>query len=278
MAVSALRSSVWGDGFVRDNFTDVFGVRGWDCVSEDEFILYFPKLVARIVERSPRLTERLTECVAARAFRLRQRGESCGTLRSVSLHQIETLGRQREDAWFFDRPSLGDRLFRFGGRTIGGGVAVVDRDGLRLLDAVAWRAQEGRSTTFDDASSAVFAFFCGIHPAYFSESPLDWNSRDLTAGWLGFLDRGRSAVMPLCIAEFLVDAIECVGHDQARIRDATLAWMVQRPSDWKKLKRAAKLSLEGVDTIVRIDRRPVVGISSGESDPRKPKHAEDCWP
>ena len=75
MMVPALRSPVWGEGFVRDSFTDILGVRRWDCVSEDEFIVYFPKLADRTVDRSPRLVARLTECVAVRAFRLMQRGE-----------------------------------------------------------------------------------------------------------------------------------------------------------------------------------------------------------
>jgi hypothetical protein len=272
MTVFALGSSVWGDGFVRDRFTDVIGVRRWDCVSEDEFILYFPKLVERIVERSPRLIKRLTECVAVRAFRLRRQGESCGALRSVSQQQVETIGRRSEGSWFLDRRSLADRLFRSGGSA----VAAVERDGLCLLDTVAWRALGGCATTFDDANSAAFAFFSGIHPAYFSESRPDWNCRDITAGWLGFLDRGRSAVMPLSVAEFLVDAVECTGRDQVRISDATVAWMVQRPSDWKKLKRVAELSLEGVDRIVRIERRPVIAISSG-AGPHSQKCSEGCW-
>jgi hypothetical protein len=273
MTVSALQSSVWGDGFVRDAFTDVLGVRRWDCVSEDEFILYFPKLVERIVERSPRLIQRLTECVAVRAFRMRRRGAACGKLRSVSLEQIETSGRQGESSWFLDRPGLVGRLFRSGAEE----AASVDREGLHLLDAVAWRARSGRPTAFDESSSAAFAFFSGIHPAYFSDSRLDWNSRELTAGWLGFLDRGRSAVMPLAVAEFLVDAVECAGRDQALPRDATIAWMVQRPSDWKKLKRVAELSLEGVDRIVRIARRPAVGTSSGGYGPQKAIYDEGCW-
>ena len=101
-----------------------------------------------------------------------------------------------------------------------------------------------RCRTQDLRSMARFAFLTGHHPAYLwpeAEVLPTWGA---TAAWLGELRRHRKALMPVEVAEYLVDALE---RRQGRValRDATLADLITDDLFARALIEAAERKLAG---------------------------------
>lgn len=65
----------------------------------------------------------------------------------------------------------------------------------------------------------AFSYLTGIHAGYLWAEAAPLNESVLTAGWLGVLATGRSALMPLAVADCLADVLPCeaggAAHDPA---------------------------------------------------------------
>lgn len=86
------------------------------------------------------------------------------------------------------------------------------------------------------------------------------HARGVSAGWLGHLDRGGTALMPMVVAEYVLDA--SVGKPAADHQLIVLAGGT--PSFWL-LYRVAHRRLAGQDASVRLAREAVLlaGVFSG---------------
>ena len=266
-------SRLWGDGLEGDRFEDLAKTNSWDLVSEDEMVFYFPKLAAHANGCPPRIQQYLLGCIAAMTLRIRLRGEVHGRLHSVTFEQIDAFGREFSSRRFDDR-NLRTKGLLESWRRLGSWFSeprqtdvLSDIDGVSLLDAVLCRLQNGELFAFDCESSAAFVFFSGIHPAYCCSYASNWEYRDVVAGWLGVLDRGRTAIMPMGVAEYLADAIRCDAQGNRQLAEPILSRMLRRTTNPEKLLRAANATLSGRQTSVRL---PPADCRRGVSTSAKP--------
>ncbi len=237
---------LWGDGFVDDSLLDCLSMVDWDACSADQYAVFFPRLVVSNNKPSRQLILHLSSCVSARLWRLEQLDptspafelRSCVTTGDTDLHR----------AWFADAGFLDGFLRGIGLRRTLQEHLERERRLLLLLDGVLDDVQRGSAPGWTQDLEAWFAFGSGIHPAYlWAESAIS-PARGCTAAWLGHLDRGRTALVPLAVAEYLIDAV--LGSSNAI--DAPLAAMVEVGST-RRLARAASQRLAGCDVTMRFN-------------------------
>ncbi len=200
-------TTLWGDGFDGDTLHDLWAVRDWSLCSSDEYILLFPRLVSRAGEFPPALRVHLESCISARAWRL-ARLEARGTPVPVRSHlpdRDKDAARHRD--WFADDDAVTCLLRRIGFLRTAPGRVDAERQLLIFLDGLLFEIQRHRKPAWNACSEALLAFGAGIHPGYLWPEATVSPIRGAVAGWLGHLDRARTALMPLSVAEYVIDAL-----------------------------------------------------------------------
>lgn len=234
-AAARVAAPLWGDGFARDGLHDLWAVRDWSLCSPDEYILLFPRLIPAAGDLPPVLRAHLEGCVRARASRLARLDGVAPALRSSAAATGTSEAAHRD---------------RFAGRAglphIAPGRVAAERGLLSFLDGLLAGVQARRAPVWDEASEALLAFGSGIHPAYLWPEAAVSPARGITAGWLGHLDRGRRALMPLVVAEYVLDAL-----DEGAGRDRLLLDLAGSAIDLDLLRRAARRRWSGRDATVR---------------------------
>ena len=117
---------------------------------------------------------------------------------------------------------------------------------LHGLDALLAKLQADRVPAWDEDVGLLLAFGAGIHPAYLWPEAAAMPARGVAAGWLGHLDRGRTALMPLVVAEYVLDAF---GDGTA---DRQLLDLTGGSANLATLLRAARRRVAGHDPAVRL--------------------------
>ena len=256
-------ATLWGDGFADDKVFDMWAVRDWALCSPDEYIMLFPRLIPQGGEVSPVLRAHLESCVAARAWRLAKldgRGAT-GALRSHLPHPDAGVRHHRD--WFSDDDTV-TRLLRSVGRLRTPIDRIeAERTLLTFLDSVLFEIQGERVPSWSDSSEASLAFGAGIHPAYVWPRATASPERGIAAGWLGHLDRGRTALMPLPVADYLLDVF---GRGEA-CSDRQMAGLAGSEAAVAILLRAARRRSAGHDPSIRLspDAVPLANFFTGPS-------------
>ena len=240
-------ATLWGDGFAGDGLYDLWTTRDWSLCSPDEYILLFPRLVPRTGEFPPVLRDHLEGCVAARAWRLARLEDGCVPPRLRSRMPVSESGAARHRAWFADDGAVTCLLRRIGLLRTAPERVQAERDLLVFLDGVLADVQANRVPDWDERSEALLAFGAGIHPAYLWPQAAVSPARGIAAGWLGHLDRGRTALMPMVVAEVVLDSF----GGGASI-DRQLTALAGSSADLDVVRRAALRRWSGQDTTVRL--------------------------
>ena len=265
---AARASTLWGDGFAGDGLAEFWSMSDWSHCSSDEYVMMFPQLLPRNGALAAPLMSHLEICVAVRAWRLsRLTLEGIDPeLRSVISSSI--IARQLHRDWFLE-DGAGIRLLRQLGllRPCLEG----ERWLLTFIDGLLAQLQHRVCPDWTEEAEVWFAFGSGIHPAYLWPASAISPARGCTAAWLGHLDRGRSALMPLIVAEYLLDAV--VGNKGAT--DRSLNSMVGA-GNAQRLRRAAERRCAGHDPTVTMRQRGRRFVATAQS-PRTfssvPEHA-----
>ncbi len=171
-------------------------------------------------------------------------------------------------AWFADDGAVACLLRQMGLLRTSPERLASERRLRALLDDTLRQIQRGLIPAWTEDRDAWFAFGSGIHPAYLWPESAIAPARGCTAAWLGHLDRGRTALMPEAVAEYLLDAV----LDGSRAGDRSLTAMVGSVEDARRLRRAATKRLAGGDPAVTLARgrhRRVATMS--ESSLRRPR-------
>lgn len=243
--MAAAASTPWGDGFAHDTLRDLWTVRDWSLVSPDEYVFLFPRLIPSGGKLPPVLLDHLADCVAARAWRL---SRFDGRAAPVPLRsRLPEHGADRHRGWFADAGALTCLLRRLGLLHTAPGRVQGERRLLAALDLVLADVQAGRRPAWDGTSEVFLAFGAGIHPGYLWPEATANPCRGLAAGWLGHLDRGRSALMPMAVAEYLLDALALEASF-----DPEMVAVAGDPGDVAILRRAARRRAAGHDSAVRL--------------------------
>ena len=238
-------AALWGDGFSDDGLHDLWAVRDWDGCSSDEYILLFPRLIPRAGQVPPALRTHVETCVAVRAWRLsRLEDRGVPTFRS-RLPELDDAGRRHAD-WFADDNAVTCLLRRVGLLRTAPERVAAERAILHGLDALLAELQADRVPAWDEDVGLLLAFGAGIHPAYLWPEAAAMPARGVAAGWLGHLDRGRTALMPLVVAEYVLDAF---GDGTA---DRQLLDLTGGSANLATLLRAARRRVAGHDPAVRL--------------------------
>ena len=259
-------ASLWGDGFAGDGFAVARSMTGWDSCSPDEYAMLFPRLVPTDGVLPAVLRAHLEACVAVRASRLSRFGPVPPTQALRSRVPAATAAALHL-AWF-PGDGLVERLLRRLGlhRTSPEQVGEEGRILLSLVDTLDG-IRRGAPPAWSEDREAWFAFGSGIHPAYlWAESALSAD-RGCTAAWLGHLDRGRAALMPQAVADYLSDVV----LDPSRPRDRTIAAMVGGEANMHQLREAVARRAVGRDLVVAFGRGRLRRIGAvGDASPAVP--------
>lgn len=200
-----LAASVWGDGFAQDSLFELWTATEWELCSPDEYVLLFPQLVPQAGEFPEPLRRHLETCVAVRASRLTTPEGKPLPLRSRVPGRDVAARRQRD--WFADDDAVTWLLRRVGLLPVAARRVDAERKVLTFLDGVLSDIQGLRLPPWDESSEVLLAFGAGIHPAYLWPQAAVSHARGTAAGWLGHLDRGRTALMPMEVAHYVLDAL-----------------------------------------------------------------------
>ena len=238
-------ATLWGDGFAGDGLVDLWAVRDWSVCSPDEYILLFPRLVPRASEVPPALRAHLEDCVTARAWRLASLESRPTPPRLRSRLPDPESGADRHRDWFADDDAVTCLLRRIGLLRTAPERVESERASLTFLDGLLSEVQENRVPAWDEGSEALLAFGAGIHPAYLWPQATVSAARGVAAGWLGHLDRGRTALMPMVVAEYVLDALGATV-------DRQLAGLAGGAANLDLLRRAARRRWTGLDAKVRL--------------------------
>lgn len=227
---------VWADGFADDGWADAMAVTRWDELHPDEAVRLFPRLIG---------TPDAREGVAARlAAAMRERH----TPRSR---------RDLAPAWW--------------GSWIVRARHLPDDDVMGAAAAVLGALQAGQAPICTDVSAFAVAFVAGVHPAYLWPETAVLAERWTAVGWLGVLCRGRSALMPLDVAQTLSETIVSAGPAGGQTRDPRLASCGLSGAEWCDLARFASRRLRGRRDVVRLPAwrlrfaLPVLGLAVSRS-------------
>lgn len=200
-------ATVWGDGFAGNTLFDLWAVRDWTLCSPDEYILLFPRLIPRCGEVPSVLRAHLASCVAVRAWRLAKL-DTLSIAHPLRSHLPDPdEGPRHYRDWFADDDAVTCLLRRLGLLRTAPKRAQAERAILTFLDGILFDIQGERVPARDEFSEALLAFGAGIHPAYIWPQAAVSPERGAAAGWLGHLDRGRTALVPLVVAEYVLDAL-----------------------------------------------------------------------
>lgn len=239
-----LAATLWGDGFAGDTLRDFWTAREWDLCSPDEYILLFPGLVPPAGEFPGPLWRHLETCVAVRAWRL-ARLDAHGEPPSLQ-SRVPDGADQRQQDWFAADDAVTWLLRRVGLLHPASVRLDTERKLLAFLDGVLSGIQCRRLPAWDEPSEALLAFGAGIHPAYLWPQAAVSHARGTAAGWLGHLDRGRTALMPMIVAEYVLDAL---GGGPSS--DRQLIGLVG-DANLGLLRHAARRRAAGQDPVVRL--------------------------
>lgn len=235
---------LWGDGFADDGPSAFASMVSWDACSTDEYAVLFPQLVPSDGRLPAAPLAHLASCVAARAARLARFDPAPPVLGQPGWGGSAcTLER----AWFTGESALVGLLRAAGLMRTPAERVAAERRLLALLDGLLAEVRRGLVPDWSEDREAWFAFGSGIHSAYLWPESAVSPSRCLTAAWLGHLDRGRAALMPEAVADYLLDAV----LDPVNERDRPLAAMIPTREDALRLRRVAAARLGGVDSAVR---------------------------
>ncbi len=239
---------LWGDGFAGDSFAASRSMATWDACSSDEYAMLYPRLVPSDGRVAPALLAHLEACVAVRAWRLARLDPAMAApdLRS----RVPADGAELHRAWFSDDGAVACLLRRMGLLRTSPERLASERRILALLDGTLCQVQRGLAPAWTEGRDVWFAFGSGIHPAYLWPESAIAPARGCTAAWLGHLDRGRTALMPDAVADYLLDAVV----DPSRAGDRSLAAMVGSAEDAHRLRRAATKRRAGGDPAVTLAR------------------------
>jgi hypothetical protein len=218
-------SLIWGDGYADDEWSEVARVRSWRQISRDECVRLFPALMPA----DGQIPDAVVAIVAAR------------------VQEIEAASRSSEPL------QPGSRIFRWLRLRPRDPEApeATQADAQWLKDVVASSATaELRSDTYD---MAKFAYLTGVHPAYVWPAALCLANWGATAAWLGALARFGRAMMPIEVAEYLVDVV-AETNGVLVLRDPLLGDFIRRNLRPADLLRAARRRLRRPSVVVR--RRP----------------------
>jgi len=242
--------TLWGDGFAHDTLCDLWAVRDWDLCSPDEFIFLFPRIIPQAGEFPPALRAHLECCVAVRAWRLVKLDPRGATYLLRSHKPDPDEGARHHGDWFADDDAVTCLLRGVGLLRTPPERLEAERAMLVFLDTVLYDIQGGRLPARNEASEALLAFGAGIHPAYLWPEAAVPHARGTVAGWLGHLNRGRTALMPTVVAEYVLDALDCGG---ATI-DRQLVGLAGGSAGLGLLLRAARRRSAGHDPSIRLAR------------------------
>ncbi len=238
---------LWGDGFSDDAFGAIRAVADWDGCSADEYAVLFPRLIPSDGRLPAAPLAHLGSCVAARAARLARLDPAPAAVRqAVQARSAST----SERGWFMGEGNLAGLLRVAGLLRMSAERVAAERRLLALLDGLLGDLRRGLAPDWSEDREAWFAFGSGIHPGYLWPEATVSPTRGLAAAWLGHLDRGRTALMPVAVADYLIDAV----LDPLNGSDRPLAAMVPTREDAVRLRRAAVERLAGGDPAVRLDR------------------------
>ncbi len=239
---------LWGDGFANDGFGASRSVATWDDCSSDEYAMLYPRLVPSDGRVAPALLAHLEICVAVRAWRLTRLDPAKPALDLRSGASADAA--RRHGTWFADDGAVACLLRQMGLLRTSPERLASERRILALLDDTLNQIQRGFRPAWTEDRDAWFAFGSGIHPAYLWPESAIAPARGCTAAWLGHLDRGRTALMPEAVADYLLDAV----LDGTRAGDRSLAAMVGTAENARRLRRAATEVLAGGDPAVTLVR------------------------
>jgi hypothetical protein len=220
MTISRRNTAVWGDGFVNDGWWEMAAVKDWAAVSTDEYVRLFPALVPRDGRIPESLYRHVQEKVASRAVQLQNSEKRSGIDRHA-----ESIAKARAEEGAAIR-FLSDILYLAG------------NDSLASADTTA-------------AAATTFGYLTCVHPAYLWPFAVVSHERETTAAWLGVVGGGRAALMPIEVAEYLLDVIECRDGQPAKARDSQIAGMIAQSASLDELWRAARQRCLGNSMIVR---------------------------
>lgn len=246
---TAAADRLWGDGFATDGLLAACSLTDWADCSPDEYAMVFPRLLSSGRALADPLLRHLEACVAVRAWRLKRLDPEVPAvqMRSKAPEGVDPAALHR--AWFADDRAVACLLRQLGLLRTSPERVASERRLLAFLDATLDLVQRGLDPVWSEDGEAWFAFGSGIHPAYLWPESAISPDRGCTAAWLGHLDRGRTALMPLAVAEYLTDAV----LDPAGSRDGTLAAMMG-PAEAPRLRHAAARRFAGGDPKVAFGR------------------------
>lgn len=214
---------IWGDGYADDDWSEVARVRNWRQVSREECVRLFPALMSS----DGQVPDAVVAIVAARAREIEAAALSSQRLR-LGVGVFRWLRPRHPDA---PEATLADAQW--------------------LKDVVASRdTAELRTDTCD---MAKFAYLSGVHPAYVWPAALCLANWGATAAWLGALARFGRAMMPIEVAEYLVDVV-AETNGVVVVKDPLLGDFIRRNLRPTDLLRAARRRLRRPSVVVR--RRP----------------------
>lgn len=234
--------TLWGDGFAQDSLGEFWAVKDWSACSPDEYILLFPRLVPASGAFPDALRVHLETCVAVRSWRLARRGGPVPLRSRVS----DGDGARRHGDWFADHRVVSRVLRGLGLLRPAPGRGDAERHLLLFLDGLLSDLQSRRHPAWSEASEALLAFGAGIHPAYLWPQATVSDARGVAAGWLGHLDRGRTALMPMVVADYVLDALGGASSDRH------LVDLAGGEANLERLRAAARRRAAGHDPSVRL--------------------------
>jgi hypothetical protein len=226
----------WGDGIDAVNLSEFAKVVDLQQCSPDEYIRIFPRCARAPGGALPlALRFHLANCVAARAARL---GAAAPQLKSLSATDVKRISATQFGDWFGDGVR-GERA------------KAIESDMLLFADELLWRAQNNTIGRFGERKAASTGFVTGIHPFYFWPEALPMHERFAAIGWLGYLNRGRRAYMPIDIAEYFLDIIQSDAADQLIVNDASAAFFLGHPAAVAEIYRVAALRAREVRVLTK---------------------------
>lgn len=238
---------LWGDGFADDTLDDLWAVSDWDACSSDEYIFRLPRLEGRTGQLPPALRTSLEQCVATRARRA-ARSDPEHSAASLRSRLPDSAFHVRHDGdWFAPDDVVSTWSRRVGLIRPSAHRSAIDRLLLRFLDGVLFDVQRGGVPSWDETAEVLVAFGAGFHPAFLWPPASSASAKGIVAGWLGHLDRGRSALMPAVVAEYLLDL--CAVGDAST--DPVLA-LIGGGIALGRLQRMAAHRLAGYNPAVRL--------------------------
>lgn len=238
---------LWGDGFVDDGPIALASMVSWEVCSTDEYAMLFPRLMPTDGRLPAAPAAHLAACVAARSARLARLDPVLPALcQAVGARPVSSLER----AWFTGESTFAGLLRGVGLLRTSVERVAAERRLLAFLDSLLGEIRRGLTPVWSEDREAWFAFGSGIHSAYLWPESAISPTRSLTAAWLGHLDRGRTALMPDAVADYLLDAV----LDPISEVDRLLAAMIPTREDALRLRRASEARLAGGDPAVRLGR------------------------